>query len=306
MRRRAGWAAVTFAAVAAAAPAVGQAATTIGQAPPTDGTLQDCTSGGQTLDAAQLATATGNGYVVPAGGGVITSWTSTITGTGTVRLRVFDPSSTTAEVTPVAQSDAIDLATAQPGPHPTRIPVKGGEPIGFALNTTNSHGCIAPGGSNGNVITIGPYGAIGQPQATSGPMATTLINMAATVEPDADGDGYGDETQDSCPTDPTAHENCSAAFTVGKTKRNTKKGTATISIGVPGAGVLKLTGKYVAPTTKAPAAAGEVTLNVKPRGNAKRQLKRNGKANVRVLISYTAANSTEPIETSANVKLKRK
>ena len=30
--------------------------------------------------------------------------------------------------------------------------------------------------------------------------ADGLVNVRATVEPDADGDGFGDETQDACPS----------------------------------------------------------------------------------------------------------
>jgi len=34
------------------------------------------------------------------------------------------------------------------------------------------------------------------------------VNIAATLEPDADHDGYGDETQDGCPWDPTKQSSC--------------------------------------------------------------------------------------------------
>jgi hypothetical protein len=34
----------------------------------------------------------------------------------------------------------------------------------------------------------------------------TELLLSVTVEPDADGDGYGDETQDACPNDPAHHE----------------------------------------------------------------------------------------------------
>jgi hypothetical protein len=38
--------------------------------------------------------------------------------------------------------------------------------------------------------------------------ASGLINAAAAVEPDADGDGYGDETQDGCPGNGAATGTC--------------------------------------------------------------------------------------------------
>ena len=41
-------------------------------------------------------------------------------------------------------------------------------------------------------------------------------SVAATVEPDADGDGYGDTTQDSCPNDYTTHAgSCPGTVTIG-------------------------------------------------------------------------------------------
>jgi hypothetical protein len=36
----------------------------------------------------------------------------------------------------------------------------------------------------------------------------TRLNVDAQIEPDADGDGYGDETQDECPTDPDTRGPC--------------------------------------------------------------------------------------------------
>ena len=36
------------------------------------------------------------------------------------------------------------------------------------------------------------------------------VTIQYTIEPDADHDGYGDETQDLCPTDATTHGPCPA------------------------------------------------------------------------------------------------
>ena len=36
----------------------------------------------------------------------------------------------------------------------------------------------------------------------------SAMNLQAVIEPDADGDGYGDQTQDLCPIDPTVHAAC--------------------------------------------------------------------------------------------------
>jgi hypothetical protein len=41
----------------------------------------------------------------------------------------------------------------------------------------------------------------------------TLINATATIEPDADGDTFGDETQDQCPTNAAVQATCPVAQT---------------------------------------------------------------------------------------------
>src|SRR2546429_433363 len=52
----------------------------------------------------------------------------------------------------------------------------------------------------------------------AGPGVGYDINVSATLEPDVDGDGYGDETQDSCPTDPTTHTDpCQADLSLTET-----------------------------------------------------------------------------------------
>jgi hypothetical protein len=52
------------------------------------------------------------------------------------------------------------------------------------------------------------------PANTTAPYASdtsgSIIPVRATVEPDADNDGFGDETQDGCPTDPNTHAACPA------------------------------------------------------------------------------------------------
>ena len=42
--------------------------------------------------------------------------------------------------------------------------------------------------------------------------------MNADVEPDADGDGFGDETQDQCPSDKATHGACAVARHLGATR----------------------------------------------------------------------------------------
>jgi hypothetical protein len=49
--------------------------------------------------------------------------------------------------------------------------------------------------------------------ATSGFAANRRLDVSARIEPDADGDGYGDLTQDACPTLKNSHDDCVPANT---------------------------------------------------------------------------------------------
>jgi hypothetical protein len=91
-------------------------------------------------------------------------------------------------------------------------------------------------------------------------------------------------------------------FTLGKAKRNKKKGTAKLTVEVPGPGALELSGKKVKPTTKEAATEGAVKLPVKPKGKAKQKLADTGKAKVKVEVSYTPDGGDESTQ-SARIKL---
>ncbi len=142
--------------------------------------------------------------------------------------------------------------------------------------------------------------------------------VTLTAHPDAGNDFTG-FTGAGCSTSPctvtmdaattvtatyTSHE-----FSTGKVKRNTKKGTATIPVTVPGPGELTLTGKQVKSqkraATKPVAAAGTVKLKVKAKGKAKKKLKQKGKVKVKVKITYTPTGGTPGSQTQ-KVKLKLK
>ena len=45
-----------------------------------------------------------------------------------------------------------------------------------------------------------PNPPVGTAQETTSSETAKRVNIQATLEPDADGDGYGDETQDLCPS----------------------------------------------------------------------------------------------------------
>lgn len=95
-----------------------------------------------------------------------------------------------------------------------RMPVEAGERLGvhglpFSYEGSSSEGialyCAAvTGGALGVALADVPLGATAEFNESSGATAA----VAATIEPDADHDGYGDETQDKCPQSAATQAAC--------------------------------------------------------------------------------------------------
>ncbi|MGH2636376.1 MAG: calcium-binding protein [Actinomycetota bacterium] len=104
----------------------------------------------------------------------------------------------------------------------------------------------------------------------------------------------------------------SSDFTFGKAKKNKRKGTAKLTVIVPGPGELLLAGKKLKPDSEqvGATAAGaspniEAVLKVKAKGKGKRKLKRTGKAKVKPDVTYTPTGG-EPNTRSKKLKLKKR
>jgi hypothetical protein len=78
-----------------------------------------------------------------------------------------------------------------------------------------------------------------------------------------------------------------SALTIGKLSQNRKKGTGTLIVGVPGSGLLAASGKGLKATNASPAAAGDVTLDLRASRKARKRLVRTGKARLRIELSWT-------------------
>ncbi len=103
-------------------------------------------------------------------------------------------------------------------------------------------------------------------------------------------------------------------FSLGKLKRNKRKGTAKLSVEVPGPGELALSGNGVEPqrsakrrpaSTKPVSSAGTVTLKIKPEGKKKRKLNEKGKAKLKLTVIYTPTGGTANAE-DKRIKLVKK
>lgn len=125
-------------------------------------------------------------------------------------LRVLRPAGGTSW-TGVAESATVTVPASATSTFDTRLPITAGDRIGVDTDTA----------MNAQATTAGAQGAYWTPalgtSATlpySGMQTPRELLVNADIEPDADGDGYGDETQDLCPGDATLHAACPRTLTV--------------------------------------------------------------------------------------------
>ena len=185
--------------VLAALAAPTYAATTVGQS----AASSSCTSGAGQLMA---STTTPPSYVIPSDG-VITSFTAASVGSsGSTVLLILKPvSGFTYNVVAKSPPGAF-TSTLQT--FPTRVPAQSGELIGNYGTV-----CTLSTDDNSDVFRTftGSEPATDADQDFPGSANTFRIDLSAQLEPDADHDGFGDETQDQCPTDASTQGPCPVA-----------------------------------------------------------------------------------------------
>ncbi|MGH3452443.1 MAG: hypothetical protein ACRDQW_17435 [Haloechinothrix sp.] len=272
--------AAVIAAALAGPIASASAATTIGQ---TFTPLNNC--GAATF---VQSSSPGNAYAAPVAG-VITSWRyqAASPAPAQVKLKVARANGGN-DFTIVGESELQTPTENTVNSYPVRLPVQGGEVLGIYQTGDGAGGsapCAITPASPGYFI----HGIIGSdvppgPTMTYEGALSAQLPVAASLEPDCDGDGLGDESQDadvsSCaPTN---------EFSFGKAKRNKRRGTAKLTVNVPGPGELELAKTRKVKADDEPVeAAGEETLRVKPKGKAKKKLNKGGKAKVKAKVTYT-------------------
>jgi hypothetical protein len=152
-------------------------------------------------------------YETPAG--VLTRWrfhSRNEPSPGSIKLKVFHWTGTSGAYEVVGDSSLKTLASDMSYEFNERIPVKKGDLLGLLAQGDADIGMEVPG-TAGN--RIGQFGAGDIPVGSIGTTTTEWPNMrvsvAATVESDADGDGFGDDSQDACPTNAARQDACPAA-----------------------------------------------------------------------------------------------
>ena len=127
-----------------------------------------------------------------------------------VTFRVADISLTnpdSAQATAVGTGPTVTIAgTGEVEEFPGRLPVRRGNHL--AIDTTDAHAVYETGGNKFS-YGFGPVLVEGVQRTSTTPVGELLV--AAVVEPDADGDGYGDETQDRCVGESGSDDGCDNA-----------------------------------------------------------------------------------------------
>jgi hypothetical protein len=255
---------------ASASPAT--ASVTIGRL--ADPNVGFCDAG---VDFVQLGVTSGNSYAVP-GKGTITSWTTQAgADRGALELKVFrklaDP--VNFQVVGHAGPQTLTPGGTAGNTFPANVRVRQGDLLGLHTPTASPCGFKDPGGLHA-VFS----GDLADGEATAfEPRAEFDLDIQAVFVPDN-------------------------TVSLGSTRRNTRKGTATLTVSVPNPGELVLSGKGVRAAAKSIPAAGQVELVIKARGKAMRKLRESGKAKVTPRITYTPTGG-DPSAQSRGLDLKR-
>lgn len=108
-----------------------------------------------------------------------------------------------------------------------RIPVQAGDRLGFF--SPSSFGAVVCEGSGDSIV--GAYeggGSVGGTATFGSGAAPFRVPLFAVIEPDADSDGFGDETQDLCPQSAALQAACPPVAL--STSTQVKKGSVTVLV----------------------------------------------------------------------------
>ena len=221
--RKLGSAAGVVAIVMLGAAGSAQAALTLGADLTQTANSFPCASNAETCTNANLTLPPGE-QASPAADGVVTSWKARINGTGPISLQVLDPSILMATGVSTSATQNVTGTNVIVGPFPTRQPIRAGELI--ALKATNATIAMSLPTTSASWLRWEPFladgGAARAPD--TGPLNNSFVVLVnAQVEPDADNDHFGDETQDQCPTDATTQGLCPSGAPPSKKKCKKRK-----------------------------------------------------------------------------------
>jgi hypothetical protein len=167
-------------------------------------------------------------YVAPAAG-VITSFSNQSGSvTGAIRLVIMGQGSPASHRTVLAYSSAMTTAPNVLNTFPTRVSAPAGSTIAIQIGTAGMY-CAATG-TAGDIVKAEAFDPTTATDFKGGsPLNGLRLDLSAVLEPDVDGDGYGDVSQDACPQSAATQAPCPAPDTVlgkapsGRTKNPNRK-----------------------------------------------------------------------------------
>jgi hypothetical protein len=267
--------------------------------------------------------------------GVITSW-SVRAGAGTLALRVLRSRPNEFEADELhatninespdeAGSNLDDIRT-----YDWHQPVKDGDYIGITMANIGDSVGEHDGLADDQVFSLdGDLGIFANPVDNMTPETNVEPMISANVEPDADNDNYGDETEDGCPSSAATHGACpvfkpppppppppastaaTQKVTVGSRTSTVKGGKATFTL--TNANDVAVKGKLKLKFGKKKVATGSYKLGAFRIGTYKvrlpravlRRIAKRGK--VKLSLGLTAKGKTgKTFKTTAKLTVKRK
>ena len=135
--------------------------------------------------------------------GVITSWRTRAAVNGSMAFHVVRRSSGTTFR--VVATDGRTVTTGSIQEFSVNLPVREGDLLGL-----DAPGSDEPFRSASSALAarfVPPLSS--EPVEPAAHLSNTELLVDAVVEPDADGDTFGDDTQDQCPTNPATQGACS-------------------------------------------------------------------------------------------------
>lgn len=254
------------------------AAVTIGQLAP------DPSTGTCTLlrDRVQPTVTAGNSFVVPDTGGVsnwtVTSWSHNAkAGAGQkLGLKFFRKVADPATFSAVAHDGPRDIVPSTLNTFPVNLQVKAGDVLGSVQTAAADTACSFTVLTDSYLFSEGNLA-----DGASAPFLTFAdrrLNITAAITP-------------------------TNSVTFGKTKRNKRTGSATLTVNVPNPGSLTVGGKGVKPGDAGANLAGSFKLKIKAKGKKRNALNATGKVTVKPAITFTPVGG-DPGTQTQKVKLK--
>jgi hypothetical protein len=209
--------------IAVAAPAAASAATTIGQTGAPFNSAEGRTYLQSTISSGASYTATAPG--------VITSWSSMAGSTAGRTQKLLVTRLISGGTYSIVQRDQLRTlaAVSQLNTFLVRLPIEAGDLIGLYAPDPQ------PGGFASGSFTTGDPGDLIRSTISAEPGPTVTVgnsnlgsartNVSAIVEPDADRDGFGDESQDKCASNASVQGACPPKK-CKKKKSKAKKGAS--------------------------------------------------------------------------------